>query len=72
MSRSKNIILSNYKKNKLNAISLGFDYIITKGIKAYTQYTHFYTKGKYIDDGGLVKNDKSKGNIMIVGGKISL
>lgn len=66
---SLNHFHSNNKKNKLDASSLGFDYLITKGIKAYAQVTYYKTKGYNIE-----KNiqDKSKGTIAIIGGKISL
>ena len=61
--------LTSYKKNKLDASSLGFDYLITKGIKAYAQVTYYKTKGF---DLNKKVQDKSKGTITIVGGKISL
>lgn len=66
---SLNHFHSDNKKNKLDASSLGFDYLITNGIKAYAQVTYYKTKGF-----DLKKNirDKSKGTIAIVGGKISL
>ena len=60
---------SDNKKNKLDASSLGLNYLITKGIKAYAQITFYKTKGFDIK-----KNisDKSKGTISIIGCKISL
>lgn len=67
---SLNHFYSNHKKNKVNANCLGIDYNIAKGLKAYFQYTRFETKGKYMDN-GIVKHNSSKGNIMILGGKIS-
>jgi len=66
---SLNHFHSDNKKNKLDASSLGFDYLITNGIKAYAQVTYYKTKGF-----DLKRNiqDKSKGTITIIGGKISL
>jgi len=47
--------------------------MIAKGIKAYIQFTRFHAKGKYINQTtGVIRGDKSKGNIVILGGKISL
>ena len=48
-----------------------YTFLIGKGIKAYAQFTRFQAKGRYIET-GVIKNDKSKGDIVIVGGKISL
>ncbi len=67
---SLNHLHSNHKKNRLDATSIGLDYMIATGIKAYVQFTRFQAKGKYIEN-EAVKNDRSKGNIVIVGGKIS-
>jgi hypothetical protein len=60
---------SDNKKNKVDATSLGLDYLIAEGIKAYAQVTHYKTKGF-----DITKNvaDKSKGTIVILGGKVSL
>lgn len=70
---SLNYFHSNHKKNKFDATNIGFDYLIVKGIKAYLQVTHFQAKGKYIDETtGLIRRDKSKGDIVILGGKFSL
>ena len=70
---SLNHFRSNHKKNKFDATSLGFDYLIAKGIKAYLQITRFQAKGKYIDETtGVIRGNKSKGDIVILGGKISL
>lgn len=66
---SLNHFHSNNKKNKLDASSLGFDYLITKGIKAYAQMTYYKTKGFDIKNN---IQDKSKGTIAIIGSKISL
>lgn len=66
---SLNHFHSNNKKNKLDASSLGFDYLITKGIKVYAQMTYYKTKGFDIKNN---IQDKSKGTIAILGGKISL
>jgi len=68
-SASLNHFHSDHKKNKVDATSLGFDYLIVQGIKAYAQVTYYKTKGFDIK-----KNlaDKSKGTIMILGGKVSL
>lgn len=69
---SLNHFYSNYKKNKVNATSVGFDYLIVKGIKASIQYTSFQMKGKHMDNNNIVVHDASKGNMLIIGGKISL
>lgn len=66
---SLNHFHSNNKKNKLDASSLGFDCLITKGIKAYAQMTYYKTKGFDIKNN---IQDKSKGTIAIIGSKISL
>lgn len=66
---SLNHFHSNNKKNKLDASSLGFDYLITQGIKAYAQVTYYKTKGFDIKNN---IQDKSRGTITIIGGKISL
>ncbi len=66
---SLNHFHSDNKKNKLDASSLGFDYLITNGIKAYAQVTYYKTKGFDIKNN---IQDKSKGTITIIGGKISL
>ena len=72
-STSLNHFHSDHKKNKFDATNLGMDYMIAKGIKAYIQFTRFHAKGKYIDQTtGVIRGDKSKGNIVILGGKISL
>ncbi len=70
-SISLNHFHSDHKKNKFDATSLGVESLIGKGIKAYAQFTRFQAKGRYIET-GVIKNDKSKGDIVIVGGKISL
>ena len=70
-SVSLNHFHSDHKKNKFDATSLGVESLIGKGIKAYAQFTRFQAKGRYIET-GVIKNDKSKGDIVIVGGKISL
>lgn len=66
---SVNHFHSDNKKNKLDATSLGVDYFITQGIKAYAQVTYYKTKGFDINSN---IQDKSKGTITIIGGKISL
>ena len=72
-SVSLNHFHSDHKKNKFDATSLGAESLIGKGIKAYIQFTRFQAKGRYIETvGGVIKKDKSKGDIVIVGGKISL
>ncbi len=60
---------SDNKKNKVDATSLGLDYLIIQGIKAYAQVTHYKTKGFDIKN---KSSDKSKGTIVILGGKVSL
>ena len=70
-SASLNHFHSDHKKNKFDATNVGMDYMIAKGIKTYLQFTRFHAKGKYID-AGVIRGDKSKGNIVILGGKISL
>jgi len=73
-SVSLNHFHSDHKKNKFDATSMGFESLIGKGIKAYIQFTRFQAKGKYIetDTTRVIKNDKSKGDIVIIGGKIAL
>lgn len=66
---SLNHFHSNNKKNKLDASSLGFDYAITQGLKAYAQVTYYKAKGFDIKNN---IQDKSKGTVAIVGGKVSL
>jgi predicted porin len=66
---SLNHFHSDHKKNKVDATTLGADYFITTGIKAYAQVTYYKTKGLNIKNS---KADKSKGTIIIVGGKISI
>lgn len=69
---SLNHFHSDHKKNKLDATSLGADYMIAKGIKAYLQFTRFQAKGRHMVTNNVINNDKSKGNIVIIGGKFSL
>ncbi len=68
---SINYFFSNHKNNKLDAVSIGIDYVITKGIKAYIQETIYKANGKYVDN-GVIKKDKNKGSLFILGAKISI
>jgi hypothetical protein len=68
---SLNHFHSNHKKNKVDATTLGADYFITDGIKAYAQFTYYKTKGLDIKSVPNV-SDKSKGTIVILGSKISI
>lgn len=67
---SLNYFHSNNKNNQLNATSLGGDYKIAKGVKAHAQVTYYDAKGKY-KLSNIINNDKSRGTIFIIGGKIS-
>ncbi len=68
-SASLNHFHSEHKKNKLDATSLGFDYVITNGIKAYAQATYYKAKGFNTQQN---ISDRSKGTIVILGGRVSL
>jgi hypothetical protein len=68
---SVNYFYSNHKKNKLDATTVGIDYLVTKGIKTYAQFTYYKTKGRFMN-GNIVESDASKGSIAIIGGKINL
>ncbi|GAB4166406.1 MAG: porin [Rickettsiaceae bacterium] len=68
---SVNHFHSNNKNNKLDAESIGIDYFITSGIKAHAQVTYFGAKGRYQED-TVIKNDRSKGTVTIIGAKVSL
>lgn len=68
---SLNHFHSDHKKNKLDATSLGVDYLITAGLKTYAQLTYYKTKGRFLEN-NEIKSDKSKGTIFIIGGKIAL
>ena len=68
---SVNHFHSDHHKNKLDATSVGIDYIITSGIKTYAQVTYYQTRGHFIME-NVVKSDKSRGTIVILGGKIIL
>ncbi len=71
-SVSLNHFHSDHKKNKFDATSLGIESMIGKGIKAYIQFTRFQAKGRFETVDRVIKSDKSKGDIVIIGGKISL
>ena len=62
---------SNYKKNKLNATTLGVDYNISSGVKSYIQATYYQVKGRYMN-GVALKFDNSHGFLCLIGGKVSL
>ncbi|RTK92839.1 MAG: hypothetical protein EKK61_02405 [Rickettsiales bacterium] len=67
---SLNYFHSNNKNNKLDATSLGTEYNLVKGVKAHAQVTVYQTQGKYVAS-GIIHKDKSKGSIVILGGKVS-
>ena len=71
---SLNSFRSSHNKNKFDATNnIDFDYLIVKGIKAFLQVSHFQAKGKYIDEAiWVIRRDKSKGDIVILGGKFPL
>jgi len=63
---------SNHKKNKLNVTSLGMDWEIAKGLKAYIQTNFYHAKGNYIQEGdNIVKSNKNHGILTFLGTKIS-
>ena len=70
LSVSLNYFHSNNKNNKLEAASLGTEYNVVKGVKAHAQVTMYQTRGKYITS-SIIHKDKSKGSIVIIGGKVS-
>ncbi|NRB10020.1 MAG: hypothetical protein HRU35_00130 [Rickettsiaceae bacterium] len=68
---SINYFASDHKKSKLDAITLGFDYLPTSGVKSYLQCTYYKTKGKYLDDNKL-RFDGSEGILVYIGAKLNI
>lgn len=69
---SINQFRSSHKKSKLNATSLGMDYEIALGLKAYLQTNFYQANGKYMDaSSNTVKSNKNHGMLTFLGAKIS-
>ena len=69
---SINQFRSSHKKSKLNATSLGMDYEIARGLKAYLQTNFYQANGKYMDaSSNTVKSNKNHGMLTFLGAKIS-
>lgn len=62
---------SDHKKNKLDTYTAGVDYNIVKGVKGYLQTTYYKTKGKYFNNDNQLVFDKTHGNLVILGAKLS-
>jgi len=68
---------SSYKKNKLGASSIGAEYDIATGLKAYAQYVYYRSNGRYIkidetNNVATTKTEKGSGNIVLIGAKLSI
>jgi hypothetical protein len=63
---------SDYKKNKINAYSLGADYALAPGIKTYASVVLCQTNGRFLDENNQQKFDKSKSTLLILGARINL
>lgn len=67
---SLNHFHSDHKKSKLDVNSLGVEHLLAKGLKTYFQTSFYQTNGKYLQK-SVVKTDKSKGVLLLLGAKIS-
>ena len=65
---------SNNKGNKVNSTGIAVDYTAITGLRPYVEFVNFNSKGRYLkNDAGTysIKSDKRKGNMFIIGTKIS-
>lgn len=62
---------SNHKKNKLDASTAVVEYNITSGFKTYLHGTYYKANGKYFNYDSKLVFDKSHGNLVLLGAKLS-
>ena len=67
---SANYFFSEHKKSKLDVTSLGVEALLAKGLKTYFQSSFYKTDGKYLEN-SVIKTDKSRGVLLVLGAKIS-
>ena len=62
-----------YKKNKVDAITVALEYKIIKGLLPYVEGTYYTTNGRYLDNNNAlssIKSEKCKGAVLVFGTKL--